>query len=300
MTPDDTEDFIELLRQRDEYVQLRSQFAEVARGLRELLPGLSRSQRKATYDLICVIEENLPVFSLRHFEAAVIRIQKCCAACAAITVHHDWPDALKNYAGMIVGAADKWQAFANALVENATMDHKDWRHATQPNSWLRNVTRTIENSNFSDVPLSGESADDRAHDRIFIPTEDAQEVSDKALAEPRYAGRSIAELEAAAQGDPDLAKYLNARIRHPAWGHEQIWRDIGWNSSHGKAVDKRYRRLRAKLREQGGGIPVRDYVQPPGVSDASVTTYREPLFEGSRGAGISVWQHRDPYRDENK
>ena len=113
------------------------------------------------------------------------------------------------------------------------------------------------------------------------------------LLQRKYSYQSVTELEAAAREDPETAEYVACKVRNPRWSPEAISRHLNWDEKRGKRVDRRYRRLRNRLKDLGAGMQRREYAPPPGVSDANFTMYFEELFDGSRGRKTGVWQHRD-------
>lgn len=99
----------------------------------------------------------------------------------------------------------------------------------------------------------------------LLGLEEIAEMPCEAIVEHRYTQRSVAELEAAAKEDSELAEYVSAKIRYPDWQREDIWKKLAWDREHGERVDRRYRRLRKRVREVGGGIQCREYRARPGI-----------------------------------
>lgn len=172
---------------------------------------------------------------------------------------------------------------------------KDWRDAASPAKWVKTATNNIANKEYW-VP---KYAVDPTINKELLGLEEIAEMPCEAIVEHRYTQRSVAELEAAAKEDSELAEYVSAKIRYPDWQREDIWKKLAWDREHGERVDRRYRRLRKRVREVGGGIQCREYRARPGISDASFTAYFEPLWDGTRGTVNGVWQHRDPTRSED-
>lgn len=131
------------------------------------------------------------------------------------------------------------------------------------------------------------SDDDR---RQLVRLEAVAERADEAVLEPWYSERSVAELRGAIAHDARLTEYLDGISSHPGWTRGQIWAELGWSEQEGKRVDRAFRRVRKYIGPDPGELgSVRDLHQ---LSDASRTTCYEPLFDGSRGLGVGVWQHR--------
>lgn len=101
---------------------------------------------------------------------------------------------------------------------------------------------------------------------------------------------------AAAADDPMLDEYVHALVLYPNWTKGAIWGKLGWAEREGKAVDRRYRRLRKRLKEIGAGMEWREMAEP-GAS-ASKTTYFEVLKDGTLGRQFGVIQHKPTETDE--
>ena len=195
----------------------------------------------------------------------------------------------------IVGSAEQWPSFAQALVGNSLHRQRDWRHAKSPAKWVKKATNNLAKkefwvSQFAVNPLDNQNT---------VSLEEIAELPAEAVCEPKYTQRSIAEFEAAVKEDPEVTEYVAAKVRFPSWRRDAIWRHLGWDDKRGDRVDRRYRRARTRIRELGGGIQCRDYCPPAGVSDANCTVYFEPLLDGAHGIKTGVWQHRDPDRLED-
>ena len=113
----------------------------------------------------------------------------------------------------------------------------------------------------------------------------------------RFTEKSVSALQAAAAADFRLKEYVDAIVRNPKWKRPAIWASLGWNETEGKAVDRKYRRLRKGLRDIGAGMEWRE-VPTPG-SSASQSVYFEQLQDGTRGKMFGVYQHK-PLETEEK
>jgi hypothetical protein len=241
------------------------------------------------------IQSLIPIFQWRNPKWIPVQQRGkdfCAMLFGELLVCAGWIDCLQIFAKHITGSADHWQALSRALVENELNGQKDWRHANSPAYWVKKTANNITRKEYW-LPTY---AVDPSEDKDRIELEEVAEVSDEVMLEPKYTERSLAELETAAKADRDVAEYLAAKIRYPHWRRDEIWGTLGWQAEHGERVDRRFRRLRNRLRELGAGIQCREYSRP-GLSDASCTTYFEPLCDGAFGSATGVWQHRDPDRD---
>jgi hypothetical protein len=112
----------------------------------------------------------------------------------------------------------------------------------------------------------------------------------RALQERRFTECSVSELQKAAAEEPRLLKYVKAIIRNPKRKRSDIWKDLGWAEEDGRAVDRKYRRLRQHLKDAGVGMEWREMPTPFG--SASQTVYFETLYDGAKGMENGVWQHK--------
>jgi hypothetical protein len=243
------------------------------------------------------LERIMPIFNRRHLglipEQQRLKDVCICLLSELILCTCD-AEAVQLLSHHIAGSAGKWEFFGRALVENRLFSQKDWRQAKSPAKWLKTVTNKLADSEY----WVCNHAVDPSENVNKVSLEEIAELPGEAIFERKYTHRSVAELEAAVKDDPDVAAYLAAKIRFPAWRREAIWRHLEWRKEFGERVDRRYRRARNLIREMGAGIQCRDYSPGTGVSDANCTTYFEPILNGSLGSKTGVWQHRNPDRDE--
>jgi hypothetical protein len=247
--------------------------------------------------LIAEIDAQLPLFTRRN-PIYIPTQQRCKDRCvmvvADLLICTGDVECIQILSRYIAGSAGKWPLFSRAVVENHLSGKKDWREANSPAKWVKTTTNNLADKEYWVL----DHAVNPAERRDVVSVEEIAELPVEAAFEPKYTQRSIAELEAAASEDADVKAYINAKVRYPDWQCQAIWNHLGWDEDRGKRVDRRYRRLRKRIRELGGGIQCREYRPRPGISDANFTTYFEELFDGAQGRRTGVWQHRDPYRDQ--
>jgi hypothetical protein len=121
--------------------------------------------------------------------------------------------------------------------------------------------------------------------------EEIVEKPSEPILERVFTQQSVRELEEAARKDPRLTAYIRVTASHPKWKRAAIWQSLGWNEQDGKALDRRYRRLRNRLRTQGAGMEWRE-IPELGVSQASQNVYFEVLQDGARGSCFGLYQHK--------
>jgi hypothetical protein len=124
-----------------------------------------------------------------------------------------------------------------------------------------------------------------------VSLDEIVEISSEIVLERRFTQDSVRILEEAAREDPHLAEYFEAVSRNPKRKRADIWRELGLNKQDGKAVDRKFRRLRERLRAKGAGMEWYDALAP-GTSDASRFVYFEVLHDGAKGPRRGVFQHK--------
>lgn len=192
----------------------------------------------------------------------------------------------KDSFGMFYSAAMVWAGHKDCL---ESFGQKDWRYSHSPVKWVKGVTNNIAEKE----SRTTRHAVDPSGEPDSVSLEEIAELPIEGLLRQKYSYQSVTDLEAAAKDDPETAAYLTCKIHNPSWTCEVISRHLGWDERRGKRVDRRYRRLRSRLKELGAGIPCREYGPPPGITEANCTTYFEELYDESRGRRTGVWQHRD-------
>ena len=91
----------------------------------------------------------------------------------------------------------------------------------------------------------------------------------------RQTWMSVPALIAAVQDDEELRVYTELRVK--GYKPRAAWERLGWETKHGQGVDRRYRRLRKKLKASGFEYQTREIEFTPWSSDASYTVVKERL-----------------------
>jgi hypothetical protein len=259
----------------------------------------SMSAHDASRAAACIGELELLMRVLTSRHPKMIPTQQFCKDLCAmllgqLLVYRGDVPCLQIFSRHIVGSPDKWEALSLALVENELSGHKDWRHATSPAKWVKSTANNIA----AKESVLNKHAVDPSTNREKLSLEEVAELPGQVVIERTYDQRSLAELEAAAKEDSEIAEYLALKIRCPHWRRVDIWAHLGWDDERGERIDRRFRRLRNQIRAIGAGIQCRDYRPAAGLSAASCTAYFEPLWDGAKGSRSGVWQHHNPYRNE--
>jgi hypothetical protein len=92
---------------------------------------------------------------------------------------------------------------------------------------------------------------------------------------PRRTETGLKALIAAVQLDEDLRTYMKFRLR--GYRPRAVWDRLGWTQNHGKAIDRRFRRVREKIKASGFEYQPREIERLPGISGASCTVVKERL-----------------------
>jgi len=183
---------------------------------------------------------------------------------------------------------------ALALMTNWRPWEKNWEHARSPIAWVRTVAKYIDTGDKQggSIPVSDAlyrtpekrrdhtdaslSFDYHEQARDLISLEQVGDIDGAAqLALPSRTWMSVAELEAAVQDDEDLTQYLQLRLQ--GWRPRPAWEHLGWDQKRGLAVDRRFRRLRKKIKDTGFEYQAREVELPCGVTDANCTVVKERL-----------------------
>lgn len=261
------------------------------------LPSMSFQHAKRAEACIREIEEMMPVFTRRH--PSLFPLQQrckdlCVILCGELMIWAGHTACIGTFSKHIAGSADKWPYFSRVLVENNLLGQRDWRQASSPANWVKAATNNIAQKEYWVPDYAVDPKGNK--EKLSIEAEEVADLPSEALVERRYTQRSLAELEAAVRDDNEVAEYLRSKIRYPDSSRDQIWQQLGWDTARGERVDRRYRRVRKQLRAIGAGMQCR-YRSRYGLSEASFTSYLEPLWDGSHGQENGVWQHRDPFRE---
>jgi hypothetical protein len=189
----------------------------------------------------------------------------------------------------------KWPAEAEALTENWLHWWKNWEHASSPIGWVKDRASDIHERDHTQGGYVRESDamystpkkrrdhsdaslafDYRETARDVMPLEEISDLPVAGVAlQPRYTWMSVERLEADIRDDEDLRAY--ARLRHKGWKRRAAWERLGWETNYGEAVDRRYRRFRAKVKASGFEYQTRNIEMHRGLTDASCTVVKERL-----------------------
>lgn len=216
---------------------------------------------------------------------------------AALAVYDDDRKALENFAARAVKDREAWPSLSRALIENRLHDWRDWRSAGNPEKWIARVTRHIQRQEAADADAPGTNQSDLLGRRRNTSPLDA--FTDSEITEVdaeislRYNFDGFRE-EARRRGDLEVMAYieglevcLREGVATPRDAHRQICQQMGWNKFEASKIRARFLRLRSQAVEH----TVRRH---PAVTDASVTTYFEPLYDGTRGGAHGDWTHKKP------
>jgi hypothetical protein len=286
---------------------------EFCLGMAEFLGGLIRDRvvdRKSAKQLarlewICI--KGTYVFATRD---PMLRLEQhrytelCGCLAVAFAVIVDDPDGLRDLCAAVLGCHRFWPngdrkepAEAEALVsENRLRRLKDWEDARSPVAWVKDraisvherdhecggaireadaLYRTPKNKRSSAESLAFDCREN-AGTRDVISLEEVADVPAEAHATLSSSRRMrVNALKAAVQDDEDLRAYVSLRLQ----GHKPraAWGRLGWTATFGKAIDRRFRRLRQKVKESGFEYEAREIQSNPGFSDASCTVIKERL-----------------------
>ncbi|HEY7334977.1 MAG TPA: hypothetical protein VH639_08840 [Bryobacteraceae bacterium] len=265
------------------------------------LGKLPNEQRKAALSCIEQMESRVTILlsgRLADMSDQIEACKKCVVLSAQLAGYADETASIMLYAEAIVHHESRWAAFLEALIST------EWLESKKSFGYLNTVTGRLYRREVR-PDVSGKDSqgfDHRAGPGGRIKGSDAlqsshlkldevAELPDHVFLERRYTERSVSELRKVAEGDPQLREYIEAIIRNPKWKRPDVWASLGWDEKVGQRVDRRFRRLRQRLKEMGAGMEWRE-MPSPGISNASQTTYFETLLEGKRGARFGVMQHK--------
>lgn len=291
----------ELLTWWDCLEQMRRLFVQGCRVWRQdEWHGLGRSQKVEALRCVNEIEQRIPLLGSRkpsHMTVQKTAIQQCMILMKTIAAYLGDGQRVIRFADVIFHQPQWWAALQEAVVEC------EWLDKRSPIEYLGKVASIKYDQNCPDY--GGEDSQGVEHQRgaggkirrtdalrqLTITLEEIAEMPDQVLLERRFTQSSIGELLKAASNDAPLAKYVDAVIRNPKWKREDVWASLGLTETVGRAVDRRYRRLRKRLRDLGAGMEWRTVPQP-GISEGSQFTVFQVLADGTRGAKFGVTQHK--------
>ena len=266
----------------------------------EHLLKLPADQRDCAAHCVEEIEKRISLLGssrLADFVAQLKAIDTCMILNGQLISYVGDTDFNPKFAAAIVHDQKKWAALFEALFENR------WLDSNNPRQYLNTVATTIyrrdvrpdvsgrDSQGFEHRAGSGGriKQSDALSSEYLLLDELAEEPSE-VLFERRVTEMSISALQAAAADDLRLKEYIDAIVRNPKWKRPAIWASLRWNEAEGKAVDRRYRRLRKRLRDMGAGMEWREVPTP--CASASQFVYFELLQDGARGKRFGVYQHK--------
>ena len=178
---------------------------------------------------------------------------------------------------------------AQALMENRLQWWKDWENDPSPIAWVKKCAWGIHQRDHTQggyIPPTDalHSTPKKKRDQVYsggiardvMPLEHVKDLAGVAnYALPNWTWMSVPTLIAAVQDDGDLRVYTELRVK--GYKPRPAWERLGWETKRGQAVDRRYRRVREKLKASGFEYQGRDIELGPGVSDASCTVVMERI-----------------------
>lgn len=221
-------------------------------------------------------------------------IEICVNVAVAFAVIVDEPTELKVMCtNQYHLGSQKIPAIAQALLENQLNGWQDWREAASPVGWLKVRTAAIHKQDHTQGGLINKSdalyrtsqnapaitpADDyETADRERLKIEEVAELPgevNRALAR-RWTPMALETLIAAVRDDHELLDYM--KLRFQGFGPRAAWERLGWSLNHGRAVDRRFRRARTRIKATGFEYQPREIERAPGISDASCMVVKERL-----------------------
>ena len=264
------------------------------------LNGLPADQLSAALQCVEEIERRIPLLRsgrLAEMRSQYEEIEKCMILNGELMSYLGHTPIFAEFADTIVHDRKKWAALFEALIDSR------WLDSSSPRLYLTRVATTIYRRDVRpDVGgldslgvehRSGpggkiKQSDVMRQDRVSL--EEIPESLGGPNFERQLSEHSVTALRKEAAKDSCLKEYVDAIIRHPKWKRSNIWKALAWSQEKGKAVGRKYRRVRQRLKNEGSGMDWRE-APTPGTSP-SATTYFETLFDGKRGKEFGVWQHK--------
>jgi hypothetical protein len=252
-----------------------------ARGCRDDDPLFDLCDRFLHAAVVISVDQERRLGGVGAIAKGVLEYEYEVAKCArsALAVYRDHQRALKYVSHEIFGrTTEEWPAVAEALVAVGLEGLKDWRHRDiiHPVGWVSDKAQHIT----KDTDAGGRIPVRDALSRGTVSLDVVAKTAGEAVLSPRFTDASIEALVSAANSDEDLRQYLQFRLR-PGWKKAAIWDALGWAEDHGRAVDRKFRRLRNTLRRSGAGVESEPESAIRGVSDASCTVAFERFFDGN-------------------
>jgi hypothetical protein len=135
--------------------------------------------------------------------------------------------------------------------------------------------------------------DEKDYTKLFkrgialTPVQDIRHISSETVKVPQWSEKFAQEMREAVRTDTLMEQY--GQLRLAGQKPEAIWKKLSLDNRAGQALDRRYRRIREKIRKRGEWFSFEALFA--GQSDASRFVFREHLDDG-----LFVWQHR-PFDD---
>jgi hypothetical protein len=265
--------------------------------------------------LQCVaeIETRIPTLNSRRLwdvRAQWNAIEKCTVLCVKLSTYCGDVANAERLAELITHHKHRWSALVEALCCSR------WLASDSPLAYLNRTIQPIYRQGRPDRAgrdsqgmghRAGQGGATKRSDALYgfntprssagkparypLSLEEHVEQPSETVLERRFTQGSVLRLEQAARKDPRLAAYIKEVVDNPERKPADIWRGLSLSELEGKAVDRKYRRLRKRLKAQGAGMEWR-LATVPGVSDASQFSYFEVLADGAKGSRFGVHQHK--------
>ena len=228
-----------------------------------------------------------PVPAFIGLQHRYVEILVCVATAFSVIV--DEPKELRKMSRDYYGVpSNQIPALSEAFIVNNLRNWKDWRNADAPVGWIKAQTDFIHEKDHvaggvireSDALYGSPEDAVGGAVRQVVPVEEISETPAEAgfahlECSSRYGSISIRELIKAINQDDDLVRYFELKRR--GLKPKYAWARLGWDPQKGKAVDRRLRRARTKLKMTGFEFDGREIGHPPGVTEANCTVVKEHL-----------------------
>ena len=277
----------------------------------QMLRRLSTYDRARVYDLIDLLEVvqkplRLPILGRVRLHPndpieQLFNYQKHCIqlgiwTVAELVVYDGDEDALKNFAKKALGSGSYWTyeirgqrirveklpVLERALVENHLRGWKDWRNATNPQSWVADVARKI--AEYQAEKEAGRCPNPVPLDEILETPAESSEHG--VTVEPLYSFDAFKD-EARRRGDLEVLAYIEGLEARTHLGfkaaHREIRKQMGWDKFEASKIRGRFLRLRDAAA---------DFVTRSPISDGSRNAFFETFYDGERGRPHGEWKHK--------
>jgi hypothetical protein len=263
------------------------------------LNSIPMDQRSAALECVKEIRKRIPLLRSGRLADAVKQyetLDKCMILNFKVVAYLEDVPNFMQFAQAIVHSQKKWAALMEAL------NSSRWLDSREPRGYLNTVASIIYRRDVR-PDIAGRDSQGFEHwagpggkvkstDALrpeCLTLEEIAETPNEAVLERRFTERSVMELQAAATQDADLKSYVDAVVKNPKRKRFDIWAELGWSKQRGEKSDRKYRRLRQRLKELGAGMEWREIPSPRSPSQ---TVYFEVLKDGAKGTGFGVYQHK--------